>query len=424
MVDSSLPVLPALKDCLQEAGQQVSMLRKAAQEFFQTLTAALREQSPRQDSGYTPKLRLRNPAVFLQQGALAEVPLMVAVMAVEKSLKQIIATLGDISALTLPRAPEWKDEVSGALEELLQFKETFAFFFSPAEDSWVFWAELPRRQEYFAQLYAAPLNASDILRDRLFNGLRTCILTSATLTVAGRFHYFLRKVGMAEAPNVRTLQLGSPFDLQRQMLIGLPAFLPTPRTPDFEIRMTKLAQDVIRSVPRGTLGLFTSYRALRAVSDILARETPGRNLLVQGQNGSRDQLLRRFREEPGSVLLGTDSFWEGIDVVGEALELLLVAKLPFEVPSEPVVEARLEKLKAEGKDPFMFYTVPEAIIRLRQGVGRLIRSKTDRGAALICDSRLVRYQYGKAFLESLPVPVQVFETPEEMITALERFFEP
>lgn len=423
MMVSDHPVLPALKGALQDAGFQAGMLRQAALEFFQALTSSLREQVPRQDTGYTPKLRLRDPAAFLQSGSLAEAPLMLALMAVEKSLRQILAALDDISATTLPRVQEWKDEISGALEELLQFKDTFIFFFSPADEAWVFWAELPRRQEYSAQLYAAPLNASEVLRDRLFNGLRTCVLTSATLTVAGRFHYFLRKVGLSDAPDVHTLKLGSPFDLQRQMLIGLPAFLPSPRSPDFESRIIDLAREVIRRVPRGTLGLFTSYRGLRSVSEALSLEMPGRNLLVQGQNGSRDQLLRRFREEPGSVLLGTDSFWEGIDVVGEALELLLVAKLPFEVPSEPVVEARLEKLKAEGKDPFMFYTVPEAVIRLRQGVGRLIRSKTDRGAALICDSRLVRYQYGQAFLESLPVTVQVFNTPAEMVEALEKFFD-
>jgi ATP-dependent DNA helicase DinG len=155
----------------------------------------------------------------------------------------------------------------------------------------------------------------------------------------------------------------------------------------------------------------------------LENELPQRSLLVQGQNASRDQLLRRFREEPKSILLGTDSFWEGIDVVGEALELLLVAKLPFEVPSEPLVEARLEKLKAEGKDPFLYYTVPEAIIRLRQGLGRLIRSKTDRGAALLCDSRLIQSRYGQAFLDSLPVEVKIFQTQEDMLAQLACFFD-
>jgi predicted DnaQ family exonuclease/DinG family helicase len=422
-VQSDHPVLPSLKSALQEAGYHVNMLRQAAQEFFRVLTAALRDKIPRQDNNYIPKLRLRKPADFLQEGPLADAPLLQSILAVEKALRQIISALDDISATILPQAPQWKDEVSGAMEELLQFKATFVFFFSPVDDSWVFWAELPRRQEYFAQLFAAPLNAGDVLRERLFNGLRACILTSATLTVAGRFHYFFRKVGLSDTPHTRTLKLGSPFDLKHQMFVVLPAFLPSPRSPDFEAHIGALTREIVRRVPRGTLGLFTSYRALQAVSEALREIMPGRALLLQGQNGSRDQLLRRFREEPGSVLLGTDSFWEGIDVVGEALELLLVAKLPFEVPSEPLVEARLEKLKNEGKDPFMYYTVPEAVIRLRQGVGRLIRSKTDRGAAIICDSRLDQSRYGKAFLESLPVPIQVFHTPEELVEALERFFE-
>jgi ATP-dependent DNA helicase DinG len=294
----------------------------------------------------------------------------------------------------------------------------------PPDQDWVYWAELPRRHDQTALLYAAPLNVADILREQLFSPLRTVVLTSATLTVAGRFHYYLRKVGLTDRENVRSLKLGSPFDFSRQMRLGLPAFLPSPRQPEYEERMAGMLRDLVKRIPRGTLGLFTSHRALKIAGKALDREIPSRSLLVQGAGGSRDQLLRRFRDEPGSVLLGTDSFWEGIDVVGEALELLLVTKLPFEVPSEPLVEARLERLAAEGKDPFLYYTVPEAIIRLRQGIGRLIRSRTDRGAALVCDARLTQSRYGRAFLDSLPVPVTVYETYDDMIRDLEAFFAP
>lgn len=426
---SDHPVLPGLKRSLEETADQIVHLRQASADFFQQVTSRVRQQVPPQDNTYSQKLRLREPGNFLGISSPTEVPLMQVVSAVDRSLGQCVSALSDVPVSALPRKEDWQDELSAAREEIQQIQETLRFFFAAVSDDWVYWAELPRRQEYDALLYAAPLNAGDILRHQLFAPLRSAVMTSATLTVAGRFHYFLRKVGLHEQDNARTLQpvrvlrLGSPFDFERQMLIGLPSYLPSPRQPQFEQEVIRLMQATLQRLPRGTLGLFTSHRMLTAVGEALGREKAERRLLVQGQNGSRDQLLRRFREEPGSILLGTDSFWEGIDVMGEALELLLVAKLPFEVPSEPLVEARLEKLKAEGKDPFMYYTVPEAIIRLRQGIGRLIRSRTDRGAALICDSRLVSSRYREAFLQSLPVPVKVFDSQEDMIRELEKFFD-
>jgi predicted DnaQ family exonuclease/DinG family helicase len=419
---SDHPNLPGLKTQLEGAAAEVQVLRKTALEFFRGVTAAAREAVPSAENEYTPKLRLRDPPAFLQITDAVQHPLWNALQTMLQDLARIITALEEIPVAALPRGEEWKDDLNGALEELLQYAETFRFFFSPPDENWVYWAELPRKPEYDAQLYAAPLNAGDILRDQLFAPLRSVVLTSATLTVAGRFTYFLRKIGLREAEHTRKLKLGSPFDFPRQMRIGLPAFLPAPRHADFELQVAELMRDLLKRVPRGTLGLFTSHRMLRTVGSSLERDLPPGSLLMQGVAGSRDQLLRRFREEPGSVLLGTDSFWEGIDVVGEALELLVVSKLPFEVPSEPLVEARLEKLKAEGKDPFLYYTVPEAVIRLRQGVGRLIRSRTDRGAALICDVRLLQSRYGKAFLDSLPVPVKIYETAEAMIEDLEHFF--
>ncbi len=421
-VSANHPNLPGLKAQLEGAAADVQVLRRTASEFFRGLTAAARDAVPSAENEYTPKLRLRDPPAFLQIADAVQHPLWLAMQMLLQNLARIITALEEIPIAALPRGEEWKDDLNGAREELQGYAETFRFFFSPPDVDWVYWAELPRKPEYDAQLYAAPLNAGDILRDRLFAPLRSVVLTSATLTVAGRFTYFLRKIGLRDAEHTKKLKLGSPFDFPRQMRIGLPAFLPNPRHADFELQVSELMRDLLKRVPRGTLGLFTSHRMLRTVGSSLERDLPPGNLLMQGVAGSRDQLLRRFREEPGSVLLGTDSFWEGIDVVGEALELLVVSKLPFEVPSEPLVEARLERLKAEGKDPFMYYTVPEAVIRLRQGVGRLIRSKTDRGAALICDVRLLQSRYGKAFLDSLPVPVKIYETAQEMVEDLEHFF--
>ncbi|MFH1861619.1 MAG: helicase C-terminal domain-containing protein, partial [bacterium] len=418
------PVLPRLKDLVEFTQQDVSRLGEKAESFFQRITIVLQTEIQDAANSYSAKLRLRQPEEFFQKHSADEVEdLHKALNSCNETLHLLIETLGEFPAGSLPKQNDWDDDLSGSYEELLQIKDTFAFFREGSNPEWVCWAELPKQKESSALLYAAPLNAGEILRSQLFAPLRTAILTSATLTIADRFIYFLRKIGLDENESVQTLQLGSPFDFEKQMHLCLPAYLPSPRSPEFELQIVQLLTEILKRFPQGTLGLFTSHRMLDFAAATLTKDLVNRRVLVQGQSGSRDQLLRQFRDQPGSVLLGTDSFWEGIDVVGEALELLIVAKLPFEVPSEPLVEAKLEKLRDEGKDPFMYYTVPEAIIRLKQGIGRLIRSKSDRGAALICDSRLVKTRYGKAFLDSLPVPVRILQTQEEIFKFLEELFQ-
>jgi Rad3-related DNA helicase len=420
---SDHPVLPGLTSLLEHTAERILGLRSTAEAFFVTMTAKLRSLVPLQENAYTQKLRLLEPDQFLLELEQSDPTLEDAIKASMADFTRIIETLGDIPMATLPQAEDWIDDLRGARDELEAYLLSLQFFQSLPDENWVYWAEIPQKEDHQAILYAAPLNAGEILKQNLFDPLRTGIMTSATLTVADRFHYFLRKVGLKESEGVKTLMLGSPFDFDKQMLIGLAAFLPTPKSVKFEPETTALIQALLREMNHGTLGLFTSYRMLRRTGEALGEELPGDRLLIQGQDGSRDHLLRQFRETPGSVLLGTDSFWEGIDVVGEALELLLVAKLPFEVPSEPIVEARLEKLQREGKDGFMYYTVPEAVIRLRQGIGRLIRSTTDRGAALILDSRLASARYNDAFFESLPVPVIIFETEEDTISEIKSFLD-
>ena len=172
------------------------------------------------------------------------------------------------------------------------------------------------------------------------------------------------------------------------------------------------------------LVLFTNYTMLNSLYRDLNVHFSGKHvlLLAQGKIGSRNAMINQFREYRDSVLFGTDSFWEGIDVPGEALELLLITKLPFDVPSEPLIAARLEKIKQEGGNPFFDYSVPEAIIKFRQGFGRLIRHKKDFGAVIICDNRLVRMQYGQQFLNSLPVQAQVFKDKTSLFQILEQWF--
>lgn len=223
------------------------------------------------------------------------------------------------------------------------------------------------------------------------------VFTSATLSVGGRFEHYTRRLGLGEP---RTLRVDSPFDYRRNALLYVPAGLPEPGSPAYLPRYLEVVAAVLKASAGRAFLLFTSHRALA----IAARELAGRvdhPLLVQGQAGQQ-QLLERFRAAGDAVLLGTQSFWEGVDVRGEALSCVMIDRLPFGSPADPVTRARIDALRAEDGNPFAHYQLPEAVITLRQGVGRLIRDAADRGVLVIGDGRLVQRSYGRVFRESLP----------------------
>ncbi|HEY8491761.1 MAG TPA: helicase C-terminal domain-containing protein, partial [Dehalococcoidia bacterium] len=246
-------------------------------------------------------------------------------------------------------------------------------------------------------LASAPLFVGDILRDELFAKKDAVILTSATLTTGGRFDYVKQRLGLAEASE---LALGSPFDYRRAALILLPSDMPEPNGRGYAQAVERAIVDLCRASGGRALALFTSHAALRAarraVREPLAREEI--TVLAQGVDGTPRELLNRLKSEPRTVVLGTASFWEGVDVVGEALSLLIIAKLPFSVPTEPIFAARSQHFE----EPFLEYALPQAVLRFKQGFGRLIRQKTDRGALVVLDRRLRSKAYGRLFLESLP----------------------
>jgi ATP-dependent DNA helicase DinG len=248
-------------------------------------------------------------------------------------------------------------------------------------------------------LNAAPVDVSSYLREHVFDGERPVILTSATLTVAGSFDYVRDRLGLQGA---RELLLDSPFDFKRQAVLYLDPTLPDPRD---ESRFSEALSTAIRSILGITGGhafvLFTSYRMLDRVHRNLVRDLPGMSFLTQGTL-PRDVLLEEFRFDASSTLLGTNTFWEGVDVPGEALEAVIITRLPFDVPDDPVFEARSERVEAVGGDAFWEFALPQAVIRLRQGFGRLIRNQTDVGLVAILDPRALKKAYGSVFLQSLP----------------------
>jgi ATP-dependent DNA helicase DinG len=234
------------------------------------------------------------------------------------------------------------------------------------------------------------------------------VFTSATLALAGDFSHFSNRLGLKAAD---TLCLDSPFDYERQGLLYLPKGLPDPSALGYTEAVIEVARPLIAAADGGAFLLFTSHRALALAARILRGVEPERPLLVQGE-APREQLLRRFRESGRAVLLGTSSFWEGVDVQGAALRLVIIDKLPFTSPEDPLLRARVEYLKNSGGNPFRDYQLPEAALALKQGVGRLIRSEQDRGVVVICDPRLTGKGYGRSFLAVLP-PLPVTREPHQ-----------
>lgn len=246
------------------------------------------------------------------------------------------------------------------------------------------------------RLHAAPLNVDRQLQALLFEGLEAVVLTSATIRVDGTFKHARNRLGLGS--NAHVLAVESPFDYPNQALLVVPRDLPDPGSPASAPMLHGILAGIGATMGGRTLVLFTSYASLRSAHAALSASLPNLVVLGQGIDGPRSVLLDRFRATPNAILLGTASFWEGIDVTGDALSCLVIVKIPFTVPSDPVFAARSELLD----DPFEELAVPQAVVRMRQGFGRLIRTTTDRGVVVVLDSRLVTRRYGRVFLDSLP----------------------
>ena len=266
-------------------------------------------------------------------------------------------------------------------------------------------ASLVRWVEVFhqsVQFNATPLSIAEIFRKQVEAQAKAWIFTSATLSVNGNFSHYVNELGIESA---QTESWASPFDFANQGLLYVPQQLPEPNTPDYTRAVVEAALPAVEASRGRAFLLFTSLRAMREAHGLLTEEFKRRGweypLLVQGE-GSRTELLLRFRELGNAVLIGSQSFWEGIDVRGDALSLVMIDKLPFAPPDDPVLSARIEKINAEGRNAFMEYQLPRAVISLKQGAGRLIRDETDRGVLMICDPRLISKSYGKRIWRSLP----------------------
>ncbi|GIW51394.1 MAG: ATP-dependent DNA helicase DinG [Gemmatimonadales bacterium] len=275
-------------------------------------------------------------------------------------------------------------------------------------------------------LASVPLDLADLLRETLFDRVETVVLTSATLAAGGDFGFLKERLGLTDPyPRVRYEEiLPSPFDYGAQCLFCVPTDIPDPRSDEsgHDKAVARAVIELAHAADGGMFVLFTSHAALKRVAEAVRGTLETRwPVLVQGE-GQRDHLLRRFRESGSAVLFGTDSFWEGVDVPGPALRVLLIAKLPFKVPNDPLTEARLERLAEQGLDGFRHYLLPQAALKLKQGFGRLIRSHTDFGVVVLMDPRIVQRSYGPVLLSSLPPARRIIGPWGEVYSAAEDFF--
>lgn len=267
------------------------------------------------------------------------------------------------------------------------------------------------RRERAVGISSTPINIADHLKKSLYPSVASCILTSATLTTGGDFTYIRERLGLDD--RTETMQLNSPFDYSGRTLLYVPENgFPEPAERSFSERVCARVYDILQISRGRALVLFTSFKGMDSMADFL-RDHLSYPVLVQGSS-SRHALLERFREETNSVLLAVASFWEGVDVPGESLSCVIIDKLPFEVPSDPVIQARVEAVSAAGGNPFFEFQIPRAVLSLRQGVGRLMRASSDRGLIAIMDVRLFSKGYGRVFMASLP-PSPVVRSLEPVI---------
>lgn len=303
-----------------------------------------------------------------------------------------------------------KSELKDAGRRLRELHGALGMFLNQENDGLVYWVEKSGSEGQFLSLNAAPIKVADSLRGLLFGAGTSCILTSATLgTGAGDLQYFRDRVGAEKVPG---LQIGSPFDYEKQMEVFVIKSMPDPRDDRYEEMLVHWLERVLRKTEGKAFVLFTSHRLLKSVAETMEDffDENGWRLFAQGMGLSRSRMVEEFKKDVHSVLFGTESFWAGVDVPGESLSNVIVTRIPFAVPDHPLTAAKIEEIEANGGNAFYDYTIPEATIKLRQGVGRLIRTKTDKGMVVILDNRVVTKPYGRSFLQALPpTPIKVIK---------------
>lgn len=330
----------------------------------------------------------------VRQAGLVENTLHGALLEVVERVREVTDNKETVDS-SITEIAEMGRRISGARAELQEF-------LTMSREGHVYWVERSGVEGRNVSLHAAPVDVSPLLRQLFFNGHKTCVLTSATFGAGEpNLRYFRRRCGAEKA---RAVEIGSPFDWERQMRLHLVRHIPEPSSPGYEAALEEWIKHFLEQSQGRAFVLFTSYKLMETMAGRLERwfRQKSWELLVQGKSRPRHLLLQDFKDDISSVLFGTESFWTGVDVPGESLSNVIITRLPFAVPDHPLTAARLEHIEDRGGNPFTEYSVPEAVLKLRQGIGRLIRTRKDQGIAVILDPRVLTKSYGKIFLDSLP----------------------
>jgi len=318
----------------------------------------------------------------------------------------LIGALQD-ARISIKQKKDFAGQYEGLARRAVEIADELEVFRSGPLENYVSWIERRGRGLF---LEACPIDVSGMLRDRLFTRVPTCVLTSATLTVAESFDYVRGRLGFNEGDE---LSLATEFNVRKQALLYVPKAMPDYRQPAYLDRAAEEIRSILRASQGRAFVLFTSYRQMETLYARLSNDLPY-PCMMQGKGGGKSRLLEEFKITPNAVLFATASFWQGVDVKGEALSAVIIDKLPFQVPSDPLVAARTAQIDREGGNAFSEYQVPNAVLRLKQGFGRLIRSTTDRGILAVLDHRLNTKAYGKLFMDSLP-DYQVTDRIEDLV---------
>jgi ATP-dependent DNA helicase DinG len=368
----------------QDSMEWVELLRKQSEAFFKDIKLYLEKRNSYDDSD---SLRITKPNF------------------VENRLATPLLKLAEslLNAKKNARNKEDELEISAFVRKVNALKDSLDVILGQGLENYVYWVECPKNNKSNkVSINAAPINIGNILKDALFLSRKPIILTSATLSVQNSFKYFKERTGIGEA---KELKLGSSFDYENQVRMYIAKNMPSPdNITEYGHAVSERLKRYIGLTNGSAFVLFTSYSLMNIVYEELESylNEKGFSVLKQGSGLGRSKMLSKFKKEIGSVLFGVDSFWQGIDVQGKALSNVIITKLPFAVPDHPIVEARIEEIQRRGGDAFLEYNLPEAVLKFKQGFGRLIRSRQDTGIIVILDSRIINKSYGKHFLNSIP----------------------